>query len=413
LEKIKAVTSLSSRCFAGCSKLKEVVFVGDYKYIQPDSLPDNGLHGVCYFEKFDINNKNNCIDNGWNYVFDVDRIIPYDDVDNGCELHIITNSLPQGTYTILKSIDAYDGAYRGEMTMAMKEINCNFQASFVSHSGLEVVVPQVFDENGYPVNSPIELTIKFHTKYVHPVYRWFYDQSDKRKKVLFPSLDINENNIQYNSIVFSDETKFICTKELFNNLDIANINFNTSQQYLLNANRMFSGVEGKFPIIDTINNCDCDYMYAYTNLENVTGLKYTNCSVLGMFSGCHLLNKLDIDITGSIEYYGSGYWVEMTFIENCVVLNELSQLDVQRFHVKSFDLRSNVALEHFGGLKGATENIDISTCVLLTRDSLVNIINSLGTPGSVRYLYLNEAHFAKLTDEDLAIASRKGWIITA
>ena len=59
--------------------------------------------------------------------------------------------------------------------------------------------------------------------------------------------------------------------------------------------------------------------------------------------------------------------------------------------------------------------IDISSCTLMPRDSLVEVLNNLVTitppPTSPVKCILGETNLAKLTDEDKAIATNKGWTL--
>lgn len=66
------------------------------------------------------------------------------------------------------------------------------------------------------------------------------------------------------------------------------------------------------------------------------------------------------------------------------------------------------AITNFGGWIGATKDISI-TSWNLTHASLMNIINGLATVNVVKNINLGSINFAKLSDEDIAIATNKGW----
>lgn len=61
----------------------------------------------------------------------------------------------------------------------------------------------------------------------------------------------------------------------------------------------------------------------------------------------------------------------------------------------------------FGGTIG--QNISFSSSEKLTHDSLMSIIEHLGTVSSTRTLTLGSKNLAKLTDAEKAIATEKGW----
>ena len=87
------------------------------------------------------------------------------------------------------------------------------------------------------------------------------------------------------------------------------------------------------------------------------------------------------------------------------------------------------ALTTFNGLKNAGKafltsqsanyyayTINLSECTLLTHDSLMNVINKLydiATSGcNTQSLTLGSTNLAKLTAEEIAIATNKGWTVS-
>ena len=56
-------------------------------------------------------------------------------------------------------------------------------------------------------------------------------------------------------------------------------------------------------------------------------------------------------------------------------------------------------------------NIDFSSCSKLTRDSLMDIIEHLGSVSETRTCTLGSTNLAKLTDAEKAIATQKGWTL--
>ena len=60
--------------------------------------------------------------------------------------------------------------------------------------------------------------------------------------------------------------------------------------------------------------------------------------------------------------------------------------------------------------------INLSECTLLTHDSLMNVINKLydiATSGcNTQSLTLGSTNLAKLTAEEIAIATNKGWTVS-
>lgn len=63
-----------------------------------------------------------------------------------------------------------------------------------------------------------------------------------------------------------------------------------------------------------------------------------------------------------------------------------------------------------GGTIG--QNINFFACTKLTHDSLMSIIEHLGTVTSTRTCTLGSTNLAKLTDAEKAIATQKGWTLS-
>lgn len=62
-------------------------------------------------------------------------------------------------------------------------------------------------------------------------------------------------------------------------------------------------------------------------------------------------------------------------------------------------------------LTNISTNIDISSCTKMTADSLLEVLNNLATVTSTMTCTLGSTNLAKLTDEDKAIATNKGWTL--
>ena len=66
----------------------------------------------------------------------------------------------------------------------------------------------------------------------------------------------------------------------------------------------------------------------------------------------------------------------------------------------------------FGGLTGLKVDLSLAPCPNLTHDSLLNVINEAAdVTASPQTLTLGATNLAKLTDEEKAIATSKGWTL--
>jgi hypothetical protein len=81
---------------------------------------------------------------------------------------------------------------------------------------------------------------------------------------------------------------------------------------------------------------------------------------------------------------------------------------------------SSSSLSNIFGVKNLTDlkapkninaNLSVSACTLLTHDSLMSIINNLMTVTSTKTLTLGATNLAKLTADEVAIATNKGWTV--
>ena len=111
---------------------------------------------------------------------------------------------------------------------------------------------------------------------------------------------------------------------------------------------------------------------------------------------------------------------------NCSKLTTIPKLDASKVtNVSNFSgSSSNASVKHIGGFENlgmyktvsGTNNANfVGNYPNLTKESVLNILNGLydrKTAGySVLTLKLNANHLAKLTDDDIAIATNKGWTI--
>lgn len=157
--------------------------------------------------------------------------------------------------------------------------------------------------------------------------------------------------------------------------------------------------------LDTSNVVNMNNMFAYcANLTSITLLdtsKVTNMEY--MFQNCFILTtipKLDTSKVTTMQY--------MFF--NCYALNTVPNLDVSNvnsMHYMFYNCR-NLTEIHMTGMK---TSFDIHDSDKFTREALLEILNNLATVTSTQTLKMGSTNLAKLTDEDKAIATNKGWTL--
>ena len=228
----------------------------------------------------------------------------------------------------------------------------------------------------------------------------------------------------------------------------------------------------KAPILDFANKTRCYGLFSNClNLTEIQGLKNTenvtnfsdmfqNCPNLteipdfdtsngnyftNMFSGCTNLRKVP-NLDFSKGRYLSALFSDCTSLEEILNLNTSSATTLEStfFNTKIKKLNklncSNVRniwhvlyrsskLQDFGGFENLGEaylnttasnyndyGLDLSYCLLLTHDSLMNVINGLYDIASKgvkpQKLVLGSTNLSKLTADEIAIATNKGWTVS-
>lgn len=120
-------------------------------------------------------------------------------------------------------------------------------------------------------------------------------------------------------------------------------------------------------------------------LVNLINLEYSNCTNFGrMFFGCSNLQSI-------------------VFNPNCTFLNANSLYNM------FFDCTSLTDIG--GGINGIKLDLDLSSSPL-TNDSAMVIINGLSDVEETRILQLKAETYDSLSEEQIAVATSKGWTVT-
>ena len=152
-----------------------------------------------------------------------------------------------------------------------------------------------------------------------------------------------------------------------------------------NMGSMFYSCESltSIPQLDTSNVTDMESMFAYcSSLASIPQLNTSNVTNMGsMFYECAFLKSIPRLNTSNVTNMGSMFY-------QCIALTE------------------------FGGLTNLKVNLDLSSCYELTHDSLMNVINEAAdVTADPKTLTLGTTNLNKLTDEEKAIATNKGWTL--
>lgn len=240
-----------------------------------------------------------------------------------------------------------------------------------------------------------------------------------------------------------------------------------------NMNQMFNNCKSlsSVPVLDTSNVTEMSSMFneckklssvPALNTSNVTnmGLMFVGCESLttvpllntsnviemgGMFSGCHSLVEIPALDTSKAKFLdamfaGCSSLKQIPLLntksctsingmfEGCTSLETVPILDASNVGDISKIFKDCPSLVMLGGLKNlgmdyssayyipankSEYTLDLSYSPLLTHDSLMNVINNLYDIKSkgvkTQTLQLGDTNKAKLTVEEIAIATNKGW----
>ena len=211
----------------------------------------------------------------------------------------------------------------------------------------------------------------------------------------------------------------------------------TNTCYMFGGQRKLSAYDN---LMDTKNVTNMSYMFSECiGLERVT-IDITNLSnARSMFEGCTKLKK--IIFIGDGHLFATNDSAMYLFsacrsLENpplfyrpkgnatgmfrlCEALKEIPAYDMREVtSTNSVSIGSSWAMLygctnlekiHFTGLR---VKLDISSSTKFTREALVEILTNLGqASGGSQTLTMGETNLAKLTADDIAIATAKGWTL--
>ena len=161
------------------------------------------------------------------------------------------------------------------------------------------------------------------------------------------------------------------------------------------------------PGMDTSKVTDMGYMFngcsSLTIIPEMNTSRVTNMGA--MFSECSSLTTIPpMDTTKVTEMYDMFY--------ECNLLTSVPEMDTSNVYNMDTMFQYCASLTDLGGFVGLKTNLDLSYCTKLTHDSLMNIINKgVDVTSSPKTLTLGSTNLAKLTDEEKAIATAKGWTL--
>ena len=215
----------------------------------------------------------------------------------------------------------------------------------------------------------------------------------------------------------------------------------TEMDYLFERDSLLTEI----PLLNTVNVTRMPYLFSNCSLlETISKLETGNVTVMNsMFKGCSSLKQIPLLNTKSCNlmqemFSGCSSITEIPELDTsnvismwymffkCTSLTTVPMLDASKI-INVYNMFNNCSsLVTLGGLKNLgmsyptnwIENVseatlNLSDSPLLTHDSLMNVINNLYNIKSkgvkTQTLQLGNTNKAKLTTEEIAIATNKGW----
>ena len=168
------------------------------------------------------------------------------------------------------------------------------------------------------------------------------------------------------------------------------------------------------PLLNTSNVTDMSYMFSRCrSLQSIPLLNTSKVTVMSwMFSDCESLTTIPQLDTSNVTNINS-------IFGGCNLLEAIPLLDCSKVTNGGSILNPSysgdqVHLTDMGGFKNIKISFDIQKAPNLTVQSLMNVINNLydfigNGESTSSQLIMGETNLAKLTDEQKAVATNKGW----
>lgn len=213
--------------------------------------------------------------------------------------------------------------------------------------------------------------------------------------------------------------------DLFNNfvslIEVPNIDTSNAT----NFSKMFYKCSSltTIPLLNTSNATSMSQMFfGCSGLVNIPLLDTPKVTMMtSMFSGCTSITTIPLLDTSKVTNMSQAF-------NGCSSVTDIPKLDASKLTNISDIFYNCRSLTNFGGFENLgmaygtnasgynNYKLNLEPCINLTHDSLMNVINNLydiRAKGCNRQiLNLGTTNRAKLTDEEVAIATNKGWNVT-
>lgn len=171
------------------------------------------------------------------------------------------------------------------------------------------------------------------------------------------------------------------------------------------------------------NGTSCEYMFKDSFFTEIPLIDISNATLMSfMFYGCgKLIQVPNLNTSNNTRLYNT--FNECRELVTIPLLNTEKTTDLENCFRVCYKLTNLGGLENLGMAYDTTKTandgkykLDLSYSSKLTHDSLMNIINNLydikNKGCNVQQVVLGSTNLAKLTSEEIAIATNKGWTVS-
>lgn len=246
-------------------------------------------------------------------------------------------------------------------------------------------------------------------------------------------MDIFDKILKLCKNVISTSYMFGGSNANYETLDLSNFDTSnvTDMSYMFYYNGKLKNAN--LSNFDTSKVKNMSYMFSYSGLQSLDLSSFDMSSVTSityMFQTCQSLTSLilgNFDTSKINSMTGTFYYLSK--------LKDLQEIDLSGCRDVLNIMKGCSSLENFGGFKnyGKSFNakqsnvynykLELNTLTNLTHDSLMNVINKLydlnltynvanGGTLYTQQLVIGADNIAKLTSEELSIATNKGWVVS-
>ena len=151
-----------------------------------------------------------------------------------------------------------------------------------------------------------------------------------------------------------------------------------------------------YSLFNSYKGTSIDGLITYDDTSNVTNMAF-------MFNNCTNLTTIPQLDTSNVNTMSSMFYM-------CKKLTTVPALNVSNVtNMSNMFMRCNRLKSIL--MTGMKVDFDISDSTTFERTDLVTILNNLATVTTTQKLKMGTTNLAKLTDEDKAIATNKGWTL--